>query len=82
VAIDPRIAFQAVATHYEKLATKDRPKEQIARDYLSKIVQLPIRLREPSLEELGRFVDEKVFSVSDDDVLIGSVVPKTDDLSR
>lgn len=59
VAVDHKIALQAVAKHYEKLATPGRSPDEIARDYLAKIVQLPIRLRDAP--DLNGFISEKLF---------------------
>lgn len=62
LGIDPRIAFQAMALQYEDFADPRRSKEEIARDYLGKIIQVPIRLRRPSEDELDGFVDKRLFA--------------------
>lgn len=62
LGIDPRIAFQAMALQYEDFAEPQRSKEEIARDYLGKIIQVPIRLRRPSPDELDGFVSERLFA--------------------
>ena len=64
IAVDDRIAFQAVAAHYADLA-KDgsRSKEAIARDYLGKIIQLPIKLYPPWPQEVAAFVRDYLFEV-------------------
>jgi hypothetical protein len=63
IGIDHRIAFKAIRKHYEELADgKDRKEAaEIARDYLGKIIQLPVRLRAASYEELEGYVFEKLF---------------------
>lgn len=61
VGIDHRIAFKAMEKRYTSLADADRSPCEIARDYLSKIIQLPIRLLPPSGEELDQFIDQKLF---------------------
>ena len=61
IAIDDRVAFQAVAKHYRRLANHQRPAAEIARDYLGKIIQLPINLPEP--EALNSFISEALFQL-------------------
>ena len=62
VAIDDRIAFRAVADHYRKLAEgSPRSADEIARDYLSKIIQLPVNLYEPWHWEVRQFVHKSLF---------------------
>lgn len=63
IAIDYRIAFAAVAKHYADLAADDRPKEDIARDYLGKIIQLPVELPEP--KSMRQFIRERLFATAD-----------------
>jgi|GEM_PF-3546838 len=67
IAVDHRIALRAIAQQYDKLASDKRPKEAIARDYLGKIIQLPIRLgRAPNVDG---FIDGRLFTeVIDKDV--------------
>jgi len=65
IAIDQRIAMAAFAHHYREL--KDyhdlRDARAIARDYLAKIIHLPIMLDDPDLEAansyMGKVWDEK-----------------------
>ncbi|MCP4994441.1 MAG: hypothetical protein GY934_11740 [Gammaproteobacteria bacterium] len=65
LAIDDRIAFQAVAEHYRALADDGgRSKEEIARDYLGKIIQLPINLYQPWPWEVNSFIREYLFPVN------------------
>ena len=62
ICIDHRVAFKAVGEHYKKVVDEDgkkvegivvgRSAGEIARDYLGKIVQLPIRLQEPTIHAM------------------------------
>ncbi|MGB2863327.1 MAG: P-loop NTPase fold protein [Sedimentisphaerales bacterium] len=63
IGIDHRIAFQAIGKHYEELADggDTRGAGEVARDYLGKIIQLPLRLRAASHGELKDYVFEKLF---------------------
>jgi len=63
IGIDHRIAFKAIAKHYKELADggDTRGAGEIARDYLGKIIQLPLRLRVASHGELKDYVFEKLF---------------------
>ena len=68
IAVDERIALQAVGNHYKHVAADHRSPADIARDYLGKIVQLPIRLQESDWAEEGqppgpleRYVREGLF---------------------
>ncbi|MCK5174922.1 MAG: hypothetical protein KAR47_16120, partial [Planctomycetes bacterium] len=63
IGIDHRIAFKAIQKHYKELADGDdrRGVAEIARDYLGKIIQLPLQLRAASHEELEEYVFEKLF---------------------
>jgi len=63
IGIDHRIAFKAIGKHYEELADSNdtRGAGEIARDYLGKIIQLPLRLRAVSHGELKDYVFEKLF---------------------
>jgi hypothetical protein len=67
IAIDHRIALKAVAEHYKDLADGARPREAIARDYLGKIIQLPILLSAAHKEGLELFIEEKLFPEAVDD---------------
>ena len=51
IAIDQRIALAALAKHYEKLEKHHQLDDarSIARDYLGKMIQLPIVLQEPDI---------------------------------
>jgi hypothetical protein len=59
IAIDPRIALAALATHYEKIAKHHvgRSELAIARDYLGKIVHLPISLSQPDQDTVAAYVE-------------------------
>ncbi|MEA3277812.1 MAG: P-loop NTPase fold protein [Pseudomonadota bacterium] len=61
LAIDDRIAFRAVAEHYKELADGSRTKEEIARDYLGKIIQIPVNLYDPQTEHIKAFVEQALF---------------------
>ncbi len=61
IAIDDRVAFRAVADHYERLSDNSRPSAAIARDYLGKIIQLPINLPVPGRDDMGRFINDELF---------------------
>ena len=61
LALDGRMALQAVAYEFNDLATEVRSKEDIARDYLGKIIQLPIALRRPGADHVADFVRAGLF---------------------
>ena len=65
ICIDHRIAFKAVEKHYRTLAEKEdgskRSSAAVARDYLGKIVQLPVRLEPIEHEKLKNYVYGKLF---------------------
>ncbi len=62
LALDERICLRAVAHEYKELTTVERSADVIARDFLAKIVQLPVRLEQPrSVEDFiarGLFPEE------------------------
>jgi hypothetical protein len=62
LAIDHRIAFRAVEEQYHELADEVRSKQEIARDYLGKIIQLPIHLDRPGESAVAKFVDSALFA--------------------
>jgi len=69
IAIDDRIAFRAVADHYRGLAEDGkRSKEEIARDYLGKIIQLPVNLYDPWPWEVSSFIKGHLFQVKEEDM--------------
>ena len=63
ICIDHRIAFKAVEKYYQELGDDKlgRSGAEIARDYLAKIIQLPINLIPVSPREIGPFVKTKLF---------------------
>ncbi len=61
IGIDYRIAYRAVGDHYKNLEGGGRTKEQIARDYLGKIIQMPILLHKPTEADLTSFVEKALF---------------------
>jgi hypothetical protein len=65
VAMDHRIALKAVAEHYQALADEERSSEAIARDYVGKIIQLPIRLQDPSPQSISQFVSKRLFAATE-----------------
>jgi hypothetical protein len=61
IGIDHRIAFRAVEKQYVDLADDERTSADIARDYLGKIIQLPVMLNHPGEDELQNFISQKLF---------------------
>ena len=61
IGIDYRIAFKAMENYYEKLGDKKRDKSEIARDYLGKIIQLPVQLIPSSTEEVRKYIEKRLF---------------------
>jgi len=63
IGIDHRIAFKAIEGHYKNVSDGkgEIREEEIARDYLGKIIQLPIRLQEPTVQELEEFINKRLF---------------------
>ncbi|NQT52351.1 hypothetical protein HQ576_09890, partial [bacterium] len=63
IGIDHRIAFKAIERHYKELADGEggRDASDVARDYLGKIIQLPIRLLPADDDELKEFVNDQLF---------------------
>lgn len=61
---DYRIALAAVGERYKDLETETRKRQQIARDYLGKVVQLAIHLEGSTGANLQRFVGEQLFPLS------------------
>lgn len=59
--MDQRIAMKAVAEKYGELADIDRDKNAIARDYIAKIVQLPIILAASNSENVNGYIREHLF---------------------
>ena len=65
ICIDHRIAFKAIERHYRTLAEEEdgssRSSAEVARDYLGKIIQLPVRLEPVKHGILEKYVYEKLF---------------------
>lgn len=62
VAIDYQIALNAVAQRFKDDTTEKRSSQQIARDYLAKVVQSSVQLEEPSSANVSSFVDTNLFT--------------------
>jgi len=62
IAIDPRIALQAVARHFARVGGDQRAPEDIARDYLGKIIQIPLRLARPGPAEVQNYIQGRLFA--------------------
>ncbi|WLQ12732.1 P-loop NTPase fold protein [Hahella aquimaris] len=58
IAINQQIALTALAMHYEKLAPQHKWQnpQAIARDYLAKVMHLPITLSEPDAAAVSRYL--------------------------
>jgi len=61
IGIDHRIAFKAVEKTYRELEDGSRSKADIARDYLGKIIQLPVRLTAAGPEKIQNFINNKLY---------------------
>lgn len=67
ICIDHRIAFKAIERHYRTLAEVEeedgnrRSSAEVARDYLGKIIQLPVRLEPVKHGKLKKYVYGKLF---------------------
>ncbi|ADZ91626.1 KAP family P-loop NTPase fold protein [Marinomonas mediterranea] len=59
IAVDQRIALAALALHYKELATQHHNEDPklIARDYLAKIIHLPIVLTEPDDASVTHYLE-------------------------
>ena len=59
IAVDQHVALPALACHYETLTTYHNKKTpvSIARDYLGKIIQLPVVLTPPDHESVSNFAE-------------------------
>ena len=64
VAIDQDVALPALACHYEELSKhhNETTPTAIAREYLGKILQLPIVLNEPSSNDSKQFIQDVLFT--------------------
>jgi CheY-like chemotaxis protein len=61
IMIDHRIAIKAVAEQYRQLADLRQNKYVIARDYLGKIIQVPIMLLPPESDRIEEFIKRALF---------------------
>jgi len=59
--MDQRIAMKAVAEKYKELADTERDENEIARDYIGKIVQLPIMLPVSAPDYVKAYVYDQLF---------------------
>ena len=75
IAIDQRIALASLALHYKDLAGyhEEQDPGAIARDYLGKVIQLPVQLNAADDETVAAFVDE---------VLLNNTVKPTSEQGR
>ncbi len=74
IAIDHRIALASLALHYNKLA-KHHPlgdSGNIARDYLGKVIQLPVQLHAADDLTVASFVDEILFNEDEPSKQVGT----------
>lgn len=62
IAIDPRVAIGALAEQYKGLADPSRTAEDVARDYLGKIIQVPIQLPAPDRNAVVEYVRSALFT--------------------
>jgi len=62
IAIDHRIAFKAVGQQYKELADDGRSIEDIAREYMEKIIQLPLHLTRSEPESIRKFIHQGLFA--------------------
>ncbi len=62
IAIDQRIALASLAKHYKELSEHHTTDPMgIARDYIGKVVNVPILLEDPSAKEVEKFLREKLW---------------------
>lgn len=77
IAIDQKIALASLALHYEALSKHHNADPvAIARDYLGKVVHLPITLGAPSPDDVKGYLDEYLWKSSES--LEGKKVGNTD----
>jgi hypothetical protein len=58
IAVDGEVAVQAVATHFRGRDVLDRPLDDLARDYLGKIINLPFWLGTMQRRDRDRYIEE------------------------
>ncbi len=85
IAMDQRIALPALACHYEKLSEYHQlDPVSIARDYLAKVIHLPIRLQVPDNLSVARYLahiwkdDQFLTKINDEMKIISGVQAKLD----
>jgi len=61
IAIDHRIALSAIASSIED-EDPIRTKDEVARDFLGKIIQLPLRINDPTDESIANYIDQTLFT--------------------
>lgn len=64
IGIDDRIALKAISKKYDNVSDKEHSPSDIARDYLGKIIQLPIRLQNPTTKDLSAFIEKRLFGLN------------------
>ena len=62
MAIDQRIALISIGNKYCSFDDSNNPKEDVARDYLGKLIQLPITLANPGLVDIKQYINEVLFA--------------------
>jgi energy-coupling factor transporter ATP-binding protein EcfA2 len=63
IAIDPRVALAALALHYEKLSEHHTADPvSIARDYLGKVMHVPIVLEEPPQQDIHAYLEQHLWA--------------------
>lgn len=81
IAVDHRIALAALAHHYKELASyqPDRPARAIARDYLGKIIQLPITLTQPDHETVDSFITKQLLTQGQSKIKLSEILAAVED---
>jgi hypothetical protein len=64
IGIDHRIALRAMTEQFKEVSGATHSPSEIARDYLAKIIQLPIRLPIPAAEDYAGFITERLFGTN------------------
>lgn len=67
VAIDPRVALASLALYYEKLSEHHAADPiSIARDYLAKVIHVPIVLEAPQEMDIHRYLEQHLWKYEDE----------------
>ncbi len=61
IGMDASIALRAMSQQYKEYGDKKNTPREIARQFLGKIIQIPIRLAPPQPSDLVAFVDNRLF---------------------